>query len=69
MVFSDPRCDGDQSHQVLGRGQGVQVVIVGIETAWLAVSDLLPRAKGQTRPAMTLGAHDSGLVQATLIQA
>lgn len=41
-VFSDPHRDGYQSHQVLGRGQDVPVVIAGIEAAWIAVSDLLP---------------------------
>jgi Uma2 family endonuclease len=41
-IFSDPRRDGYQSHQVLGRGQDVPVVVAGIEMAWIAVSDLLP---------------------------
>jgi Uma2 family endonuclease len=41
-VFSDPHRDGYQSHQVLGRGQDVPVVVAGIEAAWIAVSDLLP---------------------------
>ena len=40
-IFSDPGRDGYQSHQVLGRGQDVPVVVAGIETAWIAVSDLL----------------------------
>jgi Uma2 family endonuclease len=41
-VFSDPHRDGYQSHQVLGRGQDVPVVVAGVEAAWIAVSDLLP---------------------------
>jgi Uma2 family endonuclease len=40
-VFSDPGRDGYQSHQVLGRGQDVPVVVAGVETAWIAASDLL----------------------------
>jgi Uma2 family endonuclease len=41
-IFSDPRRDGYQSHQVLSRGQDVPVVIGGVEMAWIGVSDLLP---------------------------
>jgi Uma2 family endonuclease len=41
-VFSDPHRDGYQSHQVLGRGQDIPVVIAQTEAAWIAVSDLLP---------------------------
>ena len=41
-IFSDPRRDGYQSRQVLGRGQDVPLVVAGIEAAWIAVSDLLP---------------------------
>jgi Uma2 family endonuclease len=40
-VFSEPGRDGYQSHQVLGRAQDVPVVVAGVETAWIAVSDLL----------------------------
>jgi Uma2 family endonuclease len=42
VVFSEPHRDAYQSHQVLGRGQDVPVVVAGIEAAWIAVSDLLP---------------------------
>ena len=41
-IFSEPRRDGYQSHQVLARGQDVPVVIAGVEAAWIAVADLLP---------------------------
>ena len=41
-VFSEPRRDGYQSHQVLARGQDVPIVIGGDEVAWIAVSDVLP---------------------------
>lgn len=41
-IFSEPRRDGYQSHQVLARGQDVPVVVAGLEAAWIAVSDLLP---------------------------
>jgi Uma2 family endonuclease len=40
-IFTEPGRDGYQSHQVLGRGQDVPVVVAGVETAWVAVSDLL----------------------------
>jgi Uma2 family endonuclease len=40
-IFSEPGRDGYLSHQVLGRGQDVPVVVAGVETAWIAVSDLL----------------------------
>jgi Uma2 family endonuclease len=40
-VFSEPHRDGYQSHQLLGRGQDVPVVVAGIESTWIAVSDLL----------------------------
>jgi Uma2 family endonuclease len=40
-ISADPGHDGYQSHQVLGRGQDVPVVVAGIEVAWIAVSDLL----------------------------
>ncbi len=40
-IFAEPRRDGYQSHQLLGRGQDVPVVVAGIEVAWVAVSDLL----------------------------
>ncbi len=41
-IFSEPRRDGYQSHQVLSRGQDVPVVVAGVEAAWIAVADLLP---------------------------
>jgi Uma2 family endonuclease len=41
-VFSDPRRDGYQSHQVLTRGQDIPIMVAGVEVAWTAVSDLLP---------------------------
>lgn len=41
-IFSEPRRDGYQSHQVLARGQDVPVVVGGVEAAWIAVSDLMP---------------------------
>ncbi len=41
-IFSEPHRDAYQSHQVLGRGEDVPVVVAGIEAAWIAVSDLLP---------------------------
>jgi Uma2 family endonuclease len=41
-IHSDPRRDGYHSRQVLARGQDVPVVVDGVETAWIAVSDLLP---------------------------
>jgi Uma2 family endonuclease len=41
-IFSEPRREGYQSHQVLARGQDVPVVIGGVEVAWIAVSDVLP---------------------------
>jgi Uma2 family endonuclease len=41
-VFSEPGGDGYESRHVLGRGQDVPVVVAGgVETAWIAVSDLL----------------------------
>jgi Uma2 family endonuclease len=40
-IASEPSREGYQSHQVLGRGQDVPVVVAGVETAWIAVSDLL----------------------------
>ncbi len=41
-VYSDPRRDGYQSHQVLTRGHDLPVVVDGVESAWIAVADLLP---------------------------
>ncbi len=41
-VFSDPRRDGYQSHVILARGHDLPVVIGGVESAWIAVSDLVP---------------------------
>ena len=41
-VWFDPRREGYQSQQVLGRGQDVPVVVAGIEVGWIAVADLLP---------------------------
>jgi Uma2 family endonuclease len=41
-IFSEPRREGYQSHQILARGHDVPVVIGGVEVAWLAVSDVLP---------------------------
>jgi Uma2 family endonuclease len=40
-IFAEPGLDGYQSHHVLGRGQDVPVIVAGVETAWIAVSDLL----------------------------
>jgi Uma2 family endonuclease len=40
-IFAEPSRDGYRSHQVLGRGQDVPVVVAGVESAWIAVSDLL----------------------------
>ena len=41
-VWFDPRREGYQSRQVLGRGQDVPVVVAGIEAGWIAVADILP---------------------------
>ncbi len=41
-VWSDPRREGYQSQQVLGRGQDVPVVVAGGEASWIAVADILP---------------------------
>jgi Uma2 family endonuclease len=41
-VWSDPRREGYQSQQVLGRGQDVPVVVAGGEAGWIAVADILP---------------------------
>jgi Uma2 family endonuclease len=41
-VWSDPRRDGYQCQQVLGRGQDVPVVVAGREAGWVAVADILP---------------------------
>ena len=41
-VWTDPRREGYQSQQVLGRGQDVPVVVAGSEAGWIAVADLLP---------------------------
>jgi Uma2 family endonuclease len=41
-ILSKPGRDGYQSQQVLGRGQDVPVDVAGVETAWMAVTDLLP---------------------------
>ena len=41
-VWFDPRREGYQSHQVLGRGQDVPVVVAGGEAGWIAVADILP---------------------------
>jgi Uma2 family endonuclease len=41
-VFSDPGPDGYQTRQVLGPGQDVPVVVLGVEAGWVAVTDILP---------------------------
>jgi Uma2 family endonuclease len=41
-ICFDPCRDGYQSHQVLGRGQDVPVVVAGVEVGWIAVDDILP---------------------------
>jgi Uma2 family endonuclease len=41
-IWFDPRREGYQSQQVLGRGQDVPVVVAGGEVGWVAVADILP---------------------------
>src|SRR5439155_22184584 len=41
-VWSDPRWEAYQSHQVLGRGHDIPVVVAGVEVGWIAVIDILP---------------------------
>ncbi len=41
-IWFDPRREGYQSQQVLGRGQDVPVVVAGGEVGWIAVADILP---------------------------
>ena len=41
-IWFDPRREGYQSQQVLGRGHDVPVVVAGGEVGWIAVADILP---------------------------